>query len=200
MGRELEFKYRICPTQLSRMAAQYPDLSPISMETIYYDTPAGDLTARHWTLRRRMENGHAICTVKIPLPDGSRGEWETAASEIGDAIQTLCALGAPRQLLEDAKAGFLPSCGARFTRLATLVTLEQATVELALDQGVLLGGGKELPFAEVEVEHKRGSDDAAGAYAAELSRIWNLQPEPRSKFARAKALAEQNEGAQTDGI
>ncbi len=41
------------------------------------------------------------------------------------------------------------------TRRALTVELESCTVELALDSGVLLGSGRELPLCEVEVELKR---------------------------------------------
>ena len=62
-------------------------------------------------------------------------------------------------------------------------------MELALDQGYLLGGGKELPFSEVEVELKSGSEEAAVRFGQALAREMNLKPESRSKVARARALA-----------
>ena len=136
-----------------------------------------------------MENGRSVCTLKTPLPDGSRGEWETEADSIDEAVSELCKLGASRQLLLLTARGVAPSCGARFTRLAKTLEKEGCTVELALDQGVLLGGGKELPFAEVEVEYKCGSEEADVAFAQALARNFCLTPEPRSKIARAQALA-----------
>ena len=62
-------------------------------------------------------------------------------------------------------------------------------MELALDQGVLLGRGKELPFAEVEVELKEGSDEVALAFAKALAEEFHLTEEPKSKFVRAMTLA-----------
>ena len=82
-----------------------------------------------------------------------------------------------------------PFCGAKFTRLAKTLDLPQGAVELALDQGVLLGSGKEAPFAEVEVELKSGSDEAAAAFAEALATEFGLTPEPKSKLARAMELA-----------
>ena len=64
-------------------------------------------------------------------------------------------------------------------------------MELALDQGILLGGGKEVPLCELEVEHKEGNRASMEAFAAELAGIYNLQPERKSKFARALALCEE---------
>ena len=99
----------------------------------------------------------------------------------------LCKLGGPRELL--SLTGLQKVCAARFTRLASLLELPQCTVELALDQGVFLGGGREQPFSELEVELKQGSEEAAAAFAADLAREYGLREEPKSKVQRALALA-----------
>ena len=190
MGREFELKYRADAGQIDAIRAKFGKFSPISMETVYYDTPAHDLRRRHWTLRRRYENGRSVCTLKTPLPDGSRGEWETGCGSIEDAIPELCKLGAPKALLLYTAGGVEPFCGAKFTRLAKTLTLESCTVELALDQGVLIGGGQELAFAEVEVELKGGSEPAAVAFARDLAAEFGLAPEPKSKVQRAMALVD----------
>ncbi len=190
MGREFELKYRTDQETLAAIREKFRSFTEISMETAYYDTPEGDLSRLHWTLRRRLENGRSVCTLKIPLPDGSRGEWETEHGEITGALEDLCKLGGPRELLTLTRKGLVPACAARFTRLAEELTLENARVELALDQGVLLGGGRELPFAEVEVELKEGSEAGAIAFAEALAAEFHLTPEPKSKVQRALALAE----------
>ena len=89
MGREFELKFRAVPQQLEAIRQHYGDFSSISMETTYYDTPAQALRRLHWTLRRRLENGRSVCTLKTPLPDGSRGEWELEADTIEAATRTL---------------------------------------------------------------------------------------------------------------
>ena len=61
-------------------------------------------------------------------------------------------------------------------------------VELAIDAGVLTGGGREIPLCEVEVELKSGSQDACDRYAEALATRFGLTPEPQSKFRRALAL------------
>ena len=191
MGREFELKYAATEAELALLRSRYPQLTPIAMETTYYDTPAGTLGKLHWTLRRRMENGKSVCTLKTPLPDGSRGEWETECDKILNAIEPLCALGAPKQLALLTAGGVEPVCGAKFTRLAGRIDANGCTVELALDRGVLTGGRKILPFAEVEVELKDGAEAAAVAFAEALARELGLRPEPRSKVARARALSQQ---------
>ena len=189
MGREFELKFRSDADKIASIKEKYGDFTTISMETTYYDTPDRKLTERHCTLRRRMENETSVCTYKCPHKDGGRGEWEVEAASIEEGIIKLCDAGAGPELLYATVAGLVEVCGARFTRLAAPLEVPGATVELALDQGVLIGNGKELPFAEVEVELKAGTDEAAVAFAKALAEEFGLVPEGKSKFARAMALA-----------
>ena len=189
MGREFELKYAADSAQLDALKARFPHLRPITMETAYYDTPDGRLSRLRWTLRRRLENGVSVCTLKTPLPDGSRGEWETECRTIQEGIAALAAAGAPEELPAYTAGGVTEVCAARFTRLAGLIELEGCTVELALDEGKLLGGGKELPFTEAEVELKDGDEHAAAAFAQHLAAEFGLSPEPKSKYRRALDLA-----------
>lgn len=188
MGRELEWKYRADSGVIAAIRASFGDFSEIRMETVYYDTLDAALSRRCWMLRRRYENGISVCTLKTPLPDGSRGEWETPCDDIGLAAEELCKLGAPEDLLPLTESGLTEACAARFTRLAKRLTLERCTVELALDEGALMGGGRALPFAEIEVELKSGEEAAATAFAETLARKFGLTPEPKSKAQRAMEL------------
>ena len=147
MGIEFELKYRATPAQQAALLERFGGQGrAISMETTYYDTPDRYLSARHITLRRRMENNVSVCTVK--------------------------------------------TCGARFTRQAIDIHTPEFSAELAIDSGVLLGGGKEEPLCEVELELKSGNANAMIAYMTELATQFGLVTEPHSKFRRAKRLAE----------
>ena len=190
MGREFELKYLATPETLGAIREKFGEFTPISMETTYYDTEDLSLRQRRWTLRQRLENGKSVCTVKTPLPDGSRGEWETESTDLAAGVEALCAMGAPKEVLDYVNQGVAPFCGAKFTRLAKTMELPGGSVELALDEGILLGGGRELPFAEVEVELKSGGDDLAKAFAGALAKEFNLTEQPKSKLARAMALAQ----------
>ena len=145
MGREFERKYRGDSGIIAAIRASFGDFSEIRMETVYYDTLDAALSRRRWMLRRRYENGTSVCTLKTPLPDGSRGEWETPCDDIRLAIKELCKLGAPEGLLTLTAGGLTEACAARFTRLAKRLTLERCTVELALDEGALMGGAWRRP-------------------------------------------------------
>lgn len=190
MGIEFELKFRATPEKLDTLQkAICGEENTFSMETTYYDTPDSALSQRHYTLRRRMENGCAVCTLKTPAGSLGRGEFEVRCEDIETAIPGLCKLSDLPDILSLTANGVIPVCGARFTRIAKTLQTEGCTVELALDRGVLVGGSREIPLCEVEVELKEGSREAARTYAAALAVIYELEPETHSKFRRALALA-----------
>ena len=189
MGREFELKYRCSAEDFEALKAAYDGYTTIEMETTYYDTFDGKLNNRHWTLRRRFENGVSVCTLKTPAADGSRCEWEVEAPGIISAIPQLCRMGAPMELMAFTVSGVREVCGAIFTRLALQLDVPGARVELALDKGKLFGGLRECDLQEVEVELKDGADTAALAFAKLLAEKYHLIPENRSKYKRALGLA-----------
>ena len=189
MGMEYELKYSATEqVQQQILKAFSSDFKKISMETTYFDTPTGALSARKYTLRRRLENGLSLCTLKTPGDGMARGEWETQSRDMASAIDALCKLGAPAELAVLVREGIAPICGARFTRMAKTLVLSHCTVELALDSGVLMGGGKEIPLCEIEVELKSGDLSCCDAFAKKLSEEYGLRPEKESKFRRALRL------------
>ena len=188
MGREFELKYAATAQVHRSLLDTYGPFRAIAMETTYFDTVDGALSARRITLRLRKENQLTLCTLKTPLKKGT-GEWECQATDIHQGIAQLLALGAPAEIGHLTAPGLVPVCGARFTRMAALLPTADGQVELALDSGVLLGGGKELPLCELELELKSGSDEATEALAAQMAGQYHLRPERKSKFRRALALA-----------
>lgn len=190
MAIEYELKFRTTADVQAaiRQAVQGPELL-YQMQTTYYDTPSGALSARKYTLRRRMENDTSVCTLKAPAQGHGRGEWETQSDDIEAAIPILCQLGAPADLMELTAEGIVQVCGARFTRIAKTLVFEDGVLELALDSGVLTGGGRDIPLCEVEVELKAGEPALADQYAKYLAQKFGLVPEKGSKFRRALALS-----------
>lgn len=186
MGLEFELKFAAKPEVLHTLAEKFGDFTPICMETTYFDTADRALSSQKMTLRRRFEDGESVCTLKTPADSFGRGEWDVHADWSEEAVQ---------QLFESAKlapvpfGALFPVCGAKFTRLAKQIKLPDCTVEIALDKGVLFGGGREIPLCEVEVELKEGSQEAVIRWANALASLYGLNPEPRSKFKRALALS-----------
>ena len=192
MGLELEFKYALTgPDQLEQLCQALGDAfgpwEAVDMATVYYDTQDKALAARCWTLRVRQENGIPVLTMKTPGPGGARREWELPGGSLMD-LPRLQALGAPPEVVALGPDQWAPQCGARFRRLRCLARLPDVEAELALDQGVLLGGGRERPFWELEAERKSGSGEALAQWCRSLAMAWDLREEPCSKFVRAAAL------------
>lgn len=190
MNVEFELKFCASPQIHTALRQRFPgEEQVITMETTYYDTPGGEFSARKITLRRRLENGQPVCTLKTPADKLARGEYELCCDSIEAAAPELCKLAQLPELAMAAKGALTAVCGARFTRIAKLLTLPGFTAELALDTGVLTGGGREIPLCEVELELKSGSRDALRAFAGQLAEEFSLVPENRSKFRRALDLA-----------
>ena len=189
MGIEFELKYAAEESAFEGLKLESAHWTAYQMATTYYDTPDAALGKLHWTLRRRYENGVSVCTLKTPAKGQGRNEFELECDDIHAAIPKLCEMGAPVELTAYVAGGIDEVCAARFQRLAGQVDLGDTRVELALDKGVLIGGGKTLPFVEVEVELKSGSETAAVAYAKALAERFSLRPESKSKYKRALILA-----------
>lgn len=189
MGVEFELKYGANRQQLSAIRQAFGgEEMCYQMQTTYYDTPASSFSAKKCTLRRRLENAVSICTLKTPAGDIGRREWEVECESIEAAVEELCKLDVPKEILALAKEGLIPVCGARFTRIAKTLTEEGTRLELALDEGVLTGGDREEPLCEVEVELKEGDPNACLAFSNRLAEKFDLRPQPHSKFRRALAL------------
>ncbi len=189
MSVEFEMKYRASAELLDQIQAQLPGHYTLTqMTTSYYDTPDGDLAKLFWTLRHRQEGSIHICTLKTPALSGGRNEFEWQCEHIADAVPHLSRLSESNALSVLAQKGLVQTCGARFTRATRLLHAGSTTVELALDRGVLIGGGRELAFAELEVELKEGFPEECKIIGYLLASTFGLEPEPRSKFARAKEL------------
>ena len=186
MGREFELKFKATANALTQIRALWQDWEEISMETTYFDTKDGKLSAKKCTLRHRIENGISVCTMKTPTSGFGRGEWDVKAPWCEETATELFTAAQQEAIPFEA---LTPVCGAQFTRLAKTVELPECTVEIALDTGVLMGGGREIPLCELEVEYKDGTEATVVVWARRMAERFNLQAESQSKFLRASLLA-----------
>ena len=147
MAMEFEMKYRATAEALEAIdkALQTP-ATVYRMETTYYDTPSRSLSARNITLRRRMENEVSVCTLKAPAEQG-RAEYEISCPDIETAIPALCEQAKLPELSQLLAEGIEPVCGARFTRRARRVTLDNGEVEVALDRAFCWAAARKNPSA-----------------------------------------------------
>jgi inorganic triphosphatase YgiF len=85
----------------------------------------------------------------------------------------------------------IPLFDQRQTRIIRWASAaDRVVAEMSVDRVELSINGREQGYFEVEFELKMaGTEDDLAAIAAYLQNEWNLEPEPRSKFARALALA-----------
>ena len=178
MATELEIKYAVNDLQLldcilcsepvaSRMQAPF---AYIRMQTTYYDTEDGALSARKCTYRLRKENGVSVITLKTPGEGYARGEWAWEGEYLDEAPEKLAGLGAPEelvQLLREVEPVIV--CGAKFTRITALLHLDGADCEICGDIGSLIGGGRQEPLCELELELKSGSEAVMLDYAHALA-------------------------------
>ena len=190
MAVEFEIKFQATPEQQEALRSVLAgETKEYTMRTTYYDTPDGDLSARKYTLRRRMENETSVCTLKTPAKGLGRNEFELNCDAIEDAIPELCRLSGLPELPGLLAKGVVVSFGAAFQRTAITLERPDCVLEIALDRGVLTGGGRKMPLCEIEVELKSGTEAAAKQYAKMLQVAYGLTQEPRSKVQRARALA-----------
>ena len=195
MGQEIEYKLR-ADSRMELMeayrrviaSAEAGEEQTILMETRYFDTPSRELQAKKRMLRIRRENEQQVLTCKTPAGEHARGEWSlprtlSEAAPQPVELEALIAMGAPEELR--TLSGLCVFCGAKFTRRCTMLSFEDGTrVELAADEGQLLGQTERVDFCELELELYGGDEQKLSALAA----VAGLPEEPLSKAARAFRL------------
>ncbi len=196
MATELELKLAVpSPAVLEQIifdkevaAVRQGGYRLLDMATVYYDTADGSLAKNHRTLRLRQENDRLVATCKTPAGGNARNEFECDAPTIEAALPKLVEAGAPAELLEIDR--LIPVCAAQFTRREAELSFADGTVCVFCgDIGMLAGGQKQEPLCEVELELKSGDYETIEAFGVELKERFGLTEEPKSKFARAAALA-----------
>lgn len=196
---EIEIKLSpVTQTQFSALLAD-PAVAPFlslteetfRMEATYYDDIPGNLAQRKMTLRLRRENGKGICTFKAPAEGTfTRTEAECPAETVEEGVQTLLAQGA----LPFAAAALLsrmmlvPTCGARFTRVAYTLMQPDFACVLSYDRGELFAGARTAPICECEAELLSGTAAQLEAFFLPLAEKYGLPVCKQSKHARAQAL------------
>ena len=189
MAVEYELKYRANEELLDQIQADFAgDYTVTEMTTTYFDIPGGDLAKLFWTLRHRREGEKHICTLQTPAGIAGRSEYEWNCEDIHEAIPNLSRLTGSNALNQLVERGLVATCGARFTRTARKLIAGSTMAELALDRGVLVNGEKEEPFAELEIELKRGFREEVDVMGFLMAESYGLETENKSKFLRAKEL------------
>jgi len=169
------------------------------LDSTYFDTVDQWLARHRMALRIRRVGRKRIQTLKAPVPgpSGLQNLLEIEAEVAADRPQ-LAAITDPklRRLLEREKVWrrLRPVFETRFQRTAFLTEQGDAQIEVALDIGSIIAGGRRLPIAELELELKSGAPgalyDLAEQLALQLAEEVPVRLGAESKAARGYALAE----------
>jgi len=157
----------------------------------YLDTAGREIAAAGYFCRRRRRGGGILITCK---------KLATAAGAIHrrEELEVTLPREAPPQEWPEGPVRDLVLGAAGDRPLAALVDLRQTRLmrwavkgdmtvaEISLDRVVVGGADDDRPaYFEVEAELVTGTEADLAAIAACLRDVWQLTPEPRSKFERA---------------
>jgi inorganic triphosphatase YgiF len=169
------------------------------LESTYYDTADQWLSGQRMALRVRKIGRKRIQTLKAPAagPQGLQNFLEIEAEIASDRPQ-LSAVTDPklsRKLeRENVWRRLRPIFETRFQRSAFLTEHGSAMIEVAVDLGSIIAGGRRQPIAEIELELKSGEPgalyDLAEQLALQLAEEVPVRLGAETKAARGYALAE----------
>lgn len=199
---EIELKLRIDPKHVARLK-NAPVLREVKegrrlitthLVSIYHDTPKLSLASKGLAIRVRKKGTKGWeQTVKTSnglreaLP--KRHEW-TVELENGELDLDLFTDKDVTKLLNKfaKKKKIERIFESDLKRSSVDLTYRDAVMELAIDQGVVRSGEKEVPISEVEFELKEGHPAALFDLALELQRTVPLLLSMRTKASRGRDL------------
>ena len=189
MDREIELKFLIPPEATRDVLSQLRGEGPVrQLDATYFDTPEHALRKAGFSLRVRDGEGGRKQTLKSASAGGvfARGEWEEPIAGPEPDPAALSRTPAAAML---AGQSLTPVFSARVRRTVRLVEVGGATVEAALDEGVLLAGDRQAEVCELELELKAGPPAALFDLARDLARHVPLRLSLVSKAERGYGLA-----------
>lgn len=132
------------------------------LDTIYYDTPDHALSRQRSSLRVRRNGTRYTQTLKLARADHLsivRQEWETPLDTPAPDLTRLPA-EINASVGELAKGGLSPVFATKIRRHAQRLTIRDAEIEIAFDEGVVEAGEHREPLVEIELELKAGDSCA----------------------------------------
>ncbi len=169
------------------------------LESTYFDTPDHWLSSHGMALRVRRIGRKRIQTLKAPAsgPSGLQNFQEIEAEIAADRPQFAAVTDAKLSRLlerENVWRRLRPIFETKFHRSAFLTEHGDSKIEVALDLGSIVAGGRRLPIAEIELELKSGEASAlyelAEQLALQLSEDFPIRLGAETKAGRGYALAE----------
>jgi inorganic triphosphatase YgiF len=192
-GREVELKLSIPPDRLARVMRS-PQLRPPgarravtrALRNVYYDTPRLTLREQGIMLRVRESGRRYLQTVKSTAGSAAglfrRGEWETPLTGPQPDLARV-------QQLPDLHGTLSPIFRSDIRRTTRLLQLgNSASIEMAIDRGVVQTTNASAPICELELELRDGNADALFDLALALNELAPLHLETVSKSDRGYLL------------
>ena len=183
---ELEVKLSLDPEHLAlaeQILRARPDCEAggqIELRNIYFDTPDFALNWQRMALRVRQKGSRFIQTLKTQgefIDGGHRRmewEWPLATAELDLSLLAATPLSGQADLNQ-----LQPAFETNFERQVLMITEfgsggdalagGESLVEVAIDQGRILGGGRASPLCEIEFELKSGNPAVLRKLAVELA-------------------------------
>lgn len=185
--REIELKFLLdAPGAAAVLAALPPgEAAVLDMAATYFDTADHWLRRNGFGLRVRRTGEERIQTLKSSLgADGGRDEWEWPVP--GDAPDPALLATTPAAL--PPGAGLTPLFTVTSRRTLRMVEVDEALIELVIDDARVEAGDRHDAFLELELELKAGDVAALATLAARLSAAAALTPTGLTKAGRGFRL------------
>lgn len=161
----------------------------------YFDTMDGLLHKARLAYRVRKENDQWVATIKGGgcVVDGlhKRMEWNIKV-ENGEAnpavfVETTVDQNIIKQLEHEP---LIPIVQTDFVREVVVLTMGDDKIEVAMDQGVIIGNGNKVPILEIELELKAGKEEILRQFGEQLMKDFSLKLANKSKFLRGLELVQ----------
>jgi inorganic triphosphatase YgiF len=169
---EIELKFEVTPEDLKRLAEHPAMAGPgerVSLSTVYFDTPEGDLRAAGLSLRVRRKGEKYTQTLKRTRSDElfDRDEWEDATDRFAPNLSLLA--HTPVADLLDANAMALrPRFSLKVSRQIHVWREGETEIEISVDRGEVKAGDLTEALLELELELRSGAPERLYAFAEEL--------------------------------
>ncbi len=198
-SQEVELKLELPPGQIEAFrhapVLGDPARRPVDQLTTYFDTDKGELRKAGYSLRLRRKGKSCLQTVKQRGADSggfsSRAEWETRVETPQLDFEALKATPVGKLLTKrDMRRRLAQVSETQVRRTTWVIPLGASEIEAILDEGRVVGNGRETPISEIELELKRGARADLFALAQMLGEGLTLRMGVMSKSERGFRLLE----------
>jgi inorganic triphosphatase YgiF len=207
---EIELKYKVRSRELLEKIerdkflasiAERGSAATVAMKAAYFDSEDRILMKNDIAFRIRKEGDRLVGTLKWRERDtGVSGLY--ARDEVSVPVaDDSCFLSPDPYIFKDSIEGqaMLEAISGQplvlifetiFTRRRFRVDSGAAICEVSLDAGEIIAEDRRAPIQELEIELFSGSEDELIRIGDKVASVYELEPEPLSKFARGRALVE----------